>query len=107
MEKLYYSIAEVSRMFGVNQSHLRYWEKEFEQLKPKRNAKGTRFYTKEDIQIIKQISFLVNEQKLTLDGAKKKLNDKKDQVSKQQEIAERLRRVKKELQGIARFLQEE
>jgi len=107
MEKLYYSIAEVAAMFGVNQSHLRYWEKEFEQLKPKRNAKGTRFYTKKDIQIIKQISFLVDEQKLTLDGAKKKLGEKKDQVAKQQEITERLRKVKKELQGIARFLQEE
>ena len=107
MEKLYYSIAEVAKMFGVNQSHLRYWEKEFEQLSPKRNAKGTRFYTLEDIQIIKQISFLVNEQKLTLDGAKQKLGNKKDQVSKQQEIAERLRKVKKELQGIARFLHEE
>lgn len=107
MKKLYYSIAEVASMFDVNQSHLRYLEKEFKQLKPKRNAKGTRFYTKEDIQIIKQIFFLINEQKLTLDGAKKKLEGKKDQVAKQQEIAERLRRVKKELQGIARFLMEE
>ena len=107
MEKLYYSIAEVARMFEVNQSHLRYWEDVFDQLKPRRNERGTRFYTKEDIQTIKQISFLVNEQKLTLEGAKKKLGTKKDQVSKQQEIAERLRTVKKELQGIARFLQEE
>ena len=65
------------------------------------------FYTKDDIQLIKQIFFLVNEQGLKLEGARKKLGEKKDQVAKQQEIAERLRRVKKELQGIARFLMEE
>jgi len=106
MEKLYYSIAEVAEMFGMERSHLRYWEKEFEELSPLRKNR-IRYYTQEDIQIIKQISFLVNEQKLTLDGAKKKLNSKKDQVAKQQEIAERLKRVKKELQGIARFLMEE
>ena len=107
MEKRYYSISEVAGMFKVNQSHLRFLEGKFPQLSPKRNAKGTRFYTKDDIQLIKQIFFLVNEQGLKLDGARKKLGEKKDQVAKQQEIAERLRRVKKELQGIARFLMEE
>jgi DNA-binding transcriptional MerR regulator len=100
MEKLFYSIAEVADMFKVNQSNLRFWEKEFPQLKPRRNAKGTRFYTNEDIQIIKQIFFLVNEQKLTLDGARKKLSTKKDTVAKQQEVVERLRKIRRELQGI-------
>ena len=56
-EKLYYSIKEVADMFSINQSNLRFWEKEFKQLKPKRNDKGTRFYTKEDIQVVKQIIF--------------------------------------------------
>ena len=107
MEKRYYSISEVADMFKVNQSHLRFLERQFPQLSPKRNAKGTRFYTKDDIQLIKQIFFLVNEQGLKLEGARKKLGEKKDLVAKQQEIAERLRRVKKELQGIARFLMEE
>ena len=107
MEKRYYSISEVADMFKVNQSHLRFLERQFPQLSPKRNAKGTRFYTKDDIQVIRQIFFLVNEQGLKLEGARKKLGEKKDQVAKQQEIAERLRRVKKELQGIARFLMEE
>lgn len=100
MEKLFYSIAEVAEMFKVNQSNLRFWEKEFPQLKPRRNAKGTRFYTNEDIQIIKQIIFLVTEQKLTLDGARKKLSQKKDSVAKQQEAVERLKKIRKELQGI-------
>lgn len=106
MQKLYYSISEVAEMFQVNQSNLRFWEKEFTQLKPKRNDKKTRFYTDDDIQVIKQIIFLINDQKLTLEGAKKKLNQKKEQVEKQQEIAERLRKVKQELLGIVKSLSE-
>lgn len=106
MQKLYYSISEVADMFQVNQSNLRFWEKEFPQLTPKRNDKGTRFYTDEDIRIIKQIVFLVNEQKLTLDGARKKLSQKKDVVAKQQEIVERLKRIRQELMGISNFLSE-
>jgi DNA-binding transcriptional MerR regulator len=101
MEKLYYSISEVAELFSVNQSNLRYWEKEFPQLKPKRNAKATRFYTKEDIQIIKNIIFLVEDQKLTLEGAKRKMNEKKDVVAKQQELVERLKNIRTELKGIA------
>ena len=104
MEKLFYSISEVAEMFSVNQSNLRFWEKEFKQLKPKRNDKGTRFYTPEDIQVIKQIIYLVNEQKLTLDGARRKLNQKKDVIAKQQEVVERLKRIKEELIGISSAL---
>lgn len=101
MEKLYYSISEVAEMFNVNLSNLRFWEKEFPQLKPKRNAKGTRFYTKEDIQIIKKIIFLVEDQKLTLKGAQRKLSEKKDEVAKKQELVERLKNIRSELKGIA------
>ncbi|MFM2290439.1 MAG: hypothetical protein RIS29_252 [Bacteroidota bacterium] len=104
MEKLYYSISEVADMFNINQSNLRFWEKEFKQLNPKRNAKGTRFYTNDDIQLIKQIIFLVNEQKLTLDGARRKLSQKKDSIAKQQEAVERLKAVREELLGIAKAL---
>jgi len=104
MEKLFYSISEVAAMFEVNQSNLRFWEKEFKQLKPKRNPKGTRFYSPEDIQVIKQIIYLVSEQKLTLDGAKRKLSQKKDSIAKQQEVVERLKRVREELIGISKAL---
>ncbi|MEI6555408.1 MAG: MerR family transcriptional regulator [Paludibacter sp.] len=104
MEKLYYSISEVAKMFKVNQSNLRFWEKEFKELKPRRNEKGTRFYTPEDIQIIKQIIYLTTEQKLTLDGAKRRLGQKKDVIAKQQEIVERLKKVRTELLGISRAL---
>ena len=104
MEKLFYSISEVATMLGVNQSNLRFWESEFKQLKPRRNEKGSRFYSPDDIQIIKQIKFLVNDQKLTLDGAKRKLGQKKDTVAKQQEVVERLKLVRKELNGISNAL---
>lgn len=104
MKKIYYSITEVSKMLDISASNLRYWEKEFNQLKPKRNAKGTRFYTQEDIGIVKQIMLLVHKQNLTLEGARQKLSQKKDHVAKQQEIVERLQRVRAELKGIAKAL---
>jgi len=100
MEKLYYSISEVAEMFNVNQSNLRFWEKEFKQLKPKRNKGNTRFYNNEDIQIIKNIIYLVEDKKLTLDGAKMQLSQKKDSVQKQQEVVERLKSIRLELTGI-------
>jgi len=104
MEKLFYSISEVAKMFGINQSNLRFWEKEFKQLKPKRNDKGTRFYTPDDIQTIKQIIYLTTDQKLTLDGARRKLSQKKDSIAKQQEVVERLKVIRKELIGISNAL---
>lgn len=104
MEKLFYSISEIADMFHVNQSNLRFWEKEFKQLKPKRNAKGSRFYSPDDISVIKSIIYLVTEQKLTLEGAKHKLGQKKDVVVKQSEIVERLKLIRKELMGISNAL---
>lgn len=104
MEKLYYSISEVATMFNVNQSNLRFWEKEFKQLKPRRNDKGTRFYTNEDIVTIKKIIFLVEEQKLTLEGAKRRMSQKNDVVEKQQKLVERLKHIREELKGISNAL---
>ena len=95
--KLYYSIGEVASVFDVNESLLRYWEKEFETIKPKKNAKGTRAYTKEDIEAIRQVYYLVKERKLTLAGAKKQLKDQRKTVSSQLEIVDRLKRVKEDL----------
>ncbi|MEA4936050.1 MAG: MerR family transcriptional regulator [Paludibacter sp.] len=104
MEKLYYSIAEVSKLLGINASNLRFWEKEFKQLKPRRNAKGTRFYTDDDITLIRQIIYLVNDQNLTLEGARQKLHQKKDQVAKQYELVERLKKIRSELKGMSKAL---
>lgn len=99
-EKLYYSIREVADMFNINQSNLRFWEKEFKQLKPRRNDKGTRFYTKENIRTVKTIIYLIEEQKLTLEGVRMRLNEKKNVVEKQQEVVERLTKVRAELKAM-------
>jgi len=89
-------------MLNITASNLRFWEKEFKQLSPRRNDKGTRFYTEADITVIKQIMYLVNDQNLTLEGARQKLTQKKDTVTKQQELKERLKRVREELKSISR-----
>lgn len=104
MDKIYYSISEVAEMFKINQSNLRFWEKEFKNLKPRRNEKGTRFYTEKDLEIINQIIFLVKDQNLTLKGAKRKITQKMDVVAKQQRIVERLKKVRQELKGISNEL---
>jgi DNA-binding transcriptional MerR regulator len=73
--KLYYSIGEVAKMFDVSASLIRYWEQEFDILKPKKNNKGNRLFTPEDLDNLKLIYNLVKERGFTLDGAKKKLKE--------------------------------
>lgn len=75
-EKLYYSISEVSELFDLNASTLRFWEKEFEVLKPTKNKKGNRVFTKKDIEYIRQIVDLVKHQGFTISGAKEQLKHK-------------------------------
>ena len=104
MERLYYSISEVAEQLNDNASLLRFWEKEFSQLKPRKNAKGTRFYTHDDIQLIKQIYHLVREQNLTLEGARHRLKNDKDNVAKTQEVVERLNKIRRELLNIRKQL---
>ena len=99
-EKLYYSINEVAQIFNVNASLLRFWEKEFTVIKPRKNAKGTRFYTKEDIENIRLIYFLVKEKGMTLDGARKKIKENKKGSMKNLEIVTLLNDIKKQLQEI-------
>ena len=76
VEKLYYSIGEVAEMFKVNTSLIRFWEKEFDVIKPKKNKEGNRFFTKKDIDNLHLIYHLVKEKGMTLSGAKKKLKEK-------------------------------
>ena len=105
MEKLYYSITEVAKTLGENASTLRFWEKEFGFPKPHTNAKGTRFYTKEDIDDIKIVQHLLRNEKLTIDGAKAKLKShKKDDVRRNAELVEKLEDIKKELLNIKKEL---
>lgn len=78
LTKLYYSIGEVSEMFGVTNSLVRYWESEFSQLKPKKNRRGDRQFTVKDIRVMERIFTLVKERGFTLDGANKEMKGKKD-----------------------------
>ncbi len=97
-DKIYYRINEVAKAFDVNASLLRYWEKEFSFLiKPKKNGKGERLFTKSDIDNFKLIYHLVKENGYTLDGAKKKLRQKRQKVNKNLSVIERLENIKKEL----------
>ena len=75
-QKLYYSISEVSEMFEINASTIRFWEKEFEVLKPTKNKKGNRLFTQKDIDLIKQIVELVKQKGFTIQGAKEQLKNK-------------------------------
>ncbi|MBO4588857.1 MAG: MerR family transcriptional regulator [Bacteroidales bacterium] len=72
--KLYYSISEVADLLGVSQSLLRYWETEFSEIKPTKNARGVRMYKQEDIDLLRRIQHLTKERGLTLEGAREQLH---------------------------------
>ena len=104
--KLYYSIREVSRMLGIAEHTLRFWEKEIPSLHPKKTAGGTRQYTKEDIELVRLIHHLIKEQGLTVKAARARLKTSKRQVVDRQAIVERLKNVRDELQKIKEKLDE-
>ena len=92
--KLYYSISEVAAMFEVNTSLIRFWEKEFDIIKPKKNKKGNRLFTPKDIENLRVIYHLVKERGFTLDGAKRKLKENPDDTVQNVEIITRLRGIR-------------
>jgi len=94
VEKLYYSISEVAEMFNVNASLIRYWEKEFDIIKPHKNKKGNRFFTTEDIENFHVIYYLVKELGLTLKGAQKKLKENKEGTINNFEAVKTLKEIK-------------
>ena len=96
-EKRYYKIGEVAKAFDVNTSLVRFWEKEFDIIKPKKNAKGNRLFTQEDIKNFKLIFNLVKERGFTLEGAKQKLKKDPEGIVQNHEIITRLEGVKAEL----------
>lgn len=95
-EKLYYSMGEVAEMFDVNQSLLRHWESQFPILRPKRNKKGNRLFTPQDVEHLKQIYHLVKECGMTLEGAKRAMRGQRSGkgVSRDVELMERLQRIR-------------
>jgi DNA-binding transcriptional MerR regulator len=94
IEKLYYSIGEVAAIFKVTTSLIRFWENEFELLAPKKNKKGNRQYTQEDIENFKLVYSLVKEKGYTLQGAKEILKSEKHKVRSNNEMLESLEKVR-------------
>jgi len=99
-EKRYYKIGEVAKAFDVNTSLIRFWENEFDVLKPKKNKKGNRLFTQDDLKNLQLIYFLVKEKGFTLDGAKNKLKENPDKIVSNHNLILRLEEIKNELTQI-------
>ncbi|TNE81499.1 MAG: MerR family transcriptional regulator [Bacteroidetes bacterium] len=93
-ERLYYSISEVAEMLGTSQSQIRFWEKEFDLLKPKKNKKGNRQFTADDIQMLKMIHHLVKDQGYTLQGANEKIKSELKLEKKRIDVIDTLKNLK-------------
>ena len=92
--KLFYSIGEVAAMFDVNASLIRYWEKEFDIIKPQKNKKGNRLFTQRDIDNFHLIWHLVKERGMTLKGAQKKLKENRTETEHNFEVVQKLNQIK-------------
>lgn len=103
-DKLYYGIGEVADAFGVNTSLIRFWEKEFEVIKPKKNAKGNRKFTREDIKNLELIFHLVKERGFTLEGAKTHLKEEGHKTLNNFEIIRKLENIKSSLINLKKEL---
>lgn len=98
--KRYYTMGDIATAFGVNQSLIRFWDKEFDILKPKKNAKGNRLFTPEDVKNFQLIYHLVKERGFTLEGAKIHLKEAQKKTLDKFEIITKLEAIKAQLQNI-------
>jgi DNA-binding transcriptional MerR regulator len=105
IEKIYYSIGEVAEQFNVAPSLIRFWESEFELIQPKKNRKGNRQFTKEDIENVRTIYHLVKQKGFTLQGAKEMLKNDTQAVKDKMEIYESLKRIRQFLVEVRDKLQ--
>ncbi len=106
IKKLYYTIGEVAEIFDVNTSLIRFWEKEFDIIKPKKNKKGNRLFTEKDVDNFFIIYHLVKERGFTLQGAKDKLKENPDDTINQIEIVKSLENVKSFLLDLRKDIKE-
>ena len=105
MDKLYYTIGEVSEILGENASLVRFWSNSFPKyIKPKRNAKGNRLYTAEDLECLKQVHLLVKEQGMTLEGASKKLAADRKKIEGKVKVLDSLKEIRKQLFAVKKAL---
>jgi DNA-binding transcriptional MerR regulator len=100
LQKRYYSISEVAAMFEVSTSLIRFWENEFDMLKPHKNAKGDRRFTPENIEQLRQIYRLVKERGFTLQGAKQEIRNMQESGKKKAEVLHRLRELRQSIKNL-------
>ena len=105
IKKIYFSIGEVADMFRVNASLIRFWEKEFDIIKPQKNKKGNRLFTQQDIENFQRIFQLVKEQGYTLQGAKDKLKAKPELKHGRAEMLKSLQKIRNSLLELSTRLQ--
>lgn len=101
--KRYYSIGEVADMFGISKSVIRFWENEFDSLRPHKNSKGDRRFTQQNIQQLHEIHTLVKQRGFTIDGARRELKNQKSRQKQKKQVIDRL----KEIRGFLENLQQE
>ncbi len=99
-DKLYYSIGETAKYFGEEISAIRYWEKQFNVLKPKKNKRGVRFFTAKDMEHIEQIHYLLRVKKMTIEGAKKELALSGETVAEKVTVLRKLKEVRDVLEKL-------
>ena len=97
LDKNYYRIKDVSEITGISESSIRYWEKEFEELSPRRSAGNTRYYTPQDVELLRLINYLVRDKGLKLDAARQQIKRNRNNISRKVEILELLEDTKNEL----------
>ncbi len=104
MTKVYYSIKEVSQMLNLTYATLHYWEREIPQLSPKKNSGKTRFYTQEDIETIRRIKYLREEEHLSLEGVKQRLKNDIAPIDQRQKQNELLHKIREELVALRNLI---
>jgi DNA-binding transcriptional MerR regulator len=104
IKKQYYTIGEVSEQLDLPQSQIRFWETEFDEIKPKKNRKGNRMYTEKDIEVLENIKFLLKIKKYTTKGAQEALKSNKKSVSQERQMRETLIKMKEFLLNLKNIL---
>jgi DNA-binding transcriptional MerR regulator len=104
IKKQYYTIGEVSEQLDLPQSQIRFWETEFDEIKPKKNRKGNRMYTEKDIEVLENIKFLLKIKKYTTKGAQEALKSNKQSVSQERQMRETLIKMKEFLLNLKNIL---
>jgi len=105
MDKILYTIGEVAEILGENTSLVRFWANSFPKfLKPQRNAKGNRLFTKDDVETLKQIHLLVKDQGMTLEGAEKKLSAQKKSIDERVKVLDSLKEIRAQLDEVRKTL---